>query len=343
MNKYELNNEAGTAVLELEKDSFKENLDDIPYEDFLYEVEKEILSEERNRENNNPNYLNDYLERIKERKENFLTKIKSEKRKLAAEILFEIEEVVIKNILEDKSGNRSLEFRIGDSEWQQEIISFVNENKDNLKELEMFLAEYKTLFEFEDDEESGNKYMAGIMAPLALQNIFEEKYSLEVSYPKPKEDVKYGIDMIATDRENNQVFLIQVKTNRNQIEKIIDKTLNKKRKEDEYEIKDKYEKKLVKVIPRFEFGDKNREMDKDYNDFSEGCLKYVNHNRDFFSGKGYETKGVYMYVPYVVRGEKFIGIDGTPTEKLWKILVAEGLEKKLGLPNKLDYGSVLKK
>lgn len=357
MNNFESIGQAGQALMEedakkerpVRKDQADANqkLDDVAYEDFICRVEEEILLEERNKNNNNAGYLNKYLEKIVEKKEVFLSKIESEKRKLSAKVLFEIEEIVIKNLIENKTGIRSEEFRFGDSEWQQEIIFLINKNKDNPEELQIFWDEYKALFDYENEVENGNKYMAGVMAPLALQNILQEKYGMEVTYPKPKEDVKYSIDMVAVDEQNKLNFLIQVKTNKDQIEKMINKDLNAPRNSDNADAQPSQEpnkgKKLIKVINRHEFGNAGESMHKDYKLFSEGCSKYVESNRDFFKDKGYKTTGVYIYIPYVMKSEKLIGINGEPNDKLWQILVAEGLETKLGLPKKLNYDTIIRK
>lgn len=344
MKNFELNNQGGTAVMEEEipvndnKTEDTPTLDNMPYEDFISEVENEILTEERDKTNGNINYLETWLDKIRKSKDVFLPQIKSEERRLCAKIFFEIQEVVLKNLIENKRGVRSEAFLIGDAEWQQEIIFLVNRLKDKPDELEAFWAQYKALFENEDDIEDGNIYKAGILATLALQNILTEKYGLEVNYPKPVEDVWYSIDMVANDRLKKNIFLIQIKTDKEEIEKIIKRDLNAKRNETNTE------KKLIKTIPRFEFGDDKIEMHKDYKDFSKGCSKYVEKNRESFrANSGYTTKGVYIYVPYVINGDKHIDIDGTPDEMVWKILVAENLENELDLPNKYNYDNLLKK
>ena len=165
-----------------------------------------------------------------------------------------------------------------------------------------------------------------------------DKYGLEVNYPKPVEDVKYSIDIVAYNELRKIIFLIQVKTDKTLIEEIIKRDLNTKRHKTETE------KKLIKTIPRFEFGDDKIEMHKDYKDFSRGCSKYVEKNRELFkSNNGYTTKGVYIYVPYVINGDKHINLDGTPDEKVWEILVAENLESELDLPKKYNYDNLFKK
>lgn len=350
MNKYELNNQAGVALMEElpaqdEQSDIVLEMDNIPYADLISAVEDKILSEERNKKNKNISYLTNYLEMIRDKKESFLKNIGSEKRKLLAKSFFEIEEMIVRGLIEDRVGSRSKEFKIEDSEWQQEIISLINKIKNNPEELKMFWDEFDALFDYEeneddeDDEKSANKYRAGIMAPLALQNILEEKYGLKVVYSKPIEDVECLVDMTAFDELGKNILLIQVKTDKELIEKIIKKDLRGESREGNDE------KELIKIIPRFEFGNNNDEMHKDYENFSKGCSRYVANNRDFFQGKGkgYEVKGVYIYVPYIIRGKKLIGMDGTPDYKLWEILVAEHLETKLDLPNKFDYGSVLRK
>lgn len=355
MNKLESNGGVGQAVMEEEIKNNQPaqikqvegglNLDAIPFEDFISEVEKAIFSEERSGNNDNVSYLEKCLGKTKEKKENFLAKIESEERKFFAEAFFEIEEVVIKNLIESKTGNRSEEFRIGDTEWQQEIIFLINKIKNNPTELKLFWDEYKAIFDYEDDVKSGNKYMAGILAPMALQNILTEKYGLQVTYPKPKEDVKYSVDMVAVDEQNKLIFLIQVKTDKEQIEKLIKRDINTSRNGQEKNTDSNQDarKELIKVIPRFEFGDRNGKMHEDYQIFSKGCSKYVENNRDLFKGKEYEVKGVYIYVPYVVGGDKLIDMNGMPHEKLWKILVALNLETKLGLPKKFNHDRVFKK
>lgn len=347
MNKYELNNQAGVALMEEppaqdEQSDIVSEMDNIPYADLISAVENRILSKERNKSNTNISYLTNYLDMIRDKKESFLKNIRSEKRKLLAKSFFEIEEMIVRGLIEDRVGSRSKEFRIEDSEWQQEIISLINKIKNNPEELRMFWDEFDALFDYEeneDDEKSANKYRAGIMAPLALQNILEEKYGLKVAYSKPTEDVECLVDMTAFDELGKKFFLIQVKTDKELIEKIIKKDLRGESRGGNNE------KELIKIIPRFEFGNNNGEMHKDYKNFSEGCSRYVENNRDFFQGKGkgYEVKGVYIYVPYIIRGKKLIGMDGTPDYKLWEILVAEHLETKLDLPNKFDYGSILRK
>jgi len=342
MNKYELNNQAGVATMEEppaqnELSGVNSEMDNIPPEDFIFAVEDEILSEERNKNNTNISYLTNYLEMIRNKKENFLTKIGNEKRRLLAKSFFEIEEMIVRGLIEDMVGSRSKEFKIEDSEWQQEIISFINKIKNNPEELKMFWDEYDALFDYEGDKKSANEYRAGIMAPLALQNLLQEKYGLKISYSEPKEDVECSVDMTAVDGQNKKFFLIQVKTDKELIEKIIKKDLRGESDKGNH----KNEKELIKVIPRFEFGNENAGMNKDYLNFSKGCSRYVENNRKLFQDKGYDVKGVYIYVPYNIGGEKLIEINGAPSYKLWKILVAEHLETKLNLPNKFDYGSVL--
>lgn len=349
MNKLESN--SGQAVMEESKNNqpaqIKQfegsfNLDSIPFEDFIFQVEEAIFLEERNKNNDNVSYLEKCLEKMKEKKKIFLEEIESEERRFFAEVYFEIEEVVIKNLIERKIGDRSEEFRIEDAKWQLEIIFLINKIKNDPTKIRMFWDEYKTIFNYEDDIKSGNKYMAGILAPMALQNILTEKYGLEVTYPKPKEDVKYSVDMVAVDDKSRKIFLIQVKTDKEQIEKIIKRDLNASKNglEINSDANQGNGKELIKVIPRFEFGDGGGEMLEEYQIFSRGCLKYVENNRNLFENKQYETKGVYIYVPYVVGGEKLIDMNGIPHEKLWKILVAEKLETKLGLPKKFNYDNL---
>lgn len=84
-------------------------------------------------------------------------------------------------------------------------------------------------------------------------------------------------------------------------------------------------------------------MHPDYQKFSNGCSRYVEKYKGFLNDGSYKTTGVYLYVPYVVKGERFIGIDGAPIGKMWQALVGGGLETKLGLPNKFNYDNVLKR
>ena len=131
MNKYELNNQAGVATMEEppaqnELSGVNSEMDNIPPEDFIFAVEDEILSEERNKNNTNISYLTNYLEMIRNKKENFLTKIGNEKRRLLAKSFFEIEEMIVRGLIEDMVGSRSKEFKIEDSEWHKGIISFIN-------------------------------------------------------------------------------------------------------------------------------------------------------------------------------------------------------------------------
>lgn len=229
MNKYELDDPVGATLTKEhlvrdEQPIIDLEMDNIPYEDFISAVEDEILSEERDG-NTDTFYFRDYLKIVKNKKENFLTKIGNEGRRLSAEALFGVEEMVVKNLIEKAEG-RSEEFKIEDAKWQQEIIFYINKNKNNPEELKMFWDEYDTLFAYEDDNQSGKKYKAGIMAPLALQNILQEKYGLEVVYSKPEDDVRCSVDMVAVDRKNKLNFLIQVKTDIKKIEEMIDKILN---------------------------------------------------------------------------------------------------------------------
>ncbi|RJQ32027.1 hypothetical protein C4572_01660 [Candidatus Parcubacteria bacterium] len=344
MNPFESNN-LGQALMEEEKT--EKNLDEIPYEDFIFQVEEEILSEERNKNNNNVNYLTACLEDVKARKENFLNKMENEDRRLTAKVLFEIKEVVLKNLIEARKGNRSEEFRVGDSKWQQEIIFLINKIKDKPKELQMFWDEYKALFDYEEDTENGNKYMAGILAPLALQNILEEKYGFEIHYPKPEEDVKYSIDMIAEDPDKKSNFLIQVKTNREEIEKMIKRDLEKIRRPNKdgktADQKEESGKEFIKVIPRFEFGNVDKKMDKNYQTFSKGCAKFMEKSERSFESDPKTTRGVYLYVPYVLNGDRLVDLTGNPKEKVWEVLVGEGLESKLDLPKRFNYDTILGK
>lgn len=344
MKNFESNNQGGTAVMEEEipiDDNKTEDiptLDNMPYEDFISKVEDEILAEERDKTNTNVNYLEKWLDKIRKSKDAFLPQIKSEERRLCAKIFFEIEEVVLKNLIENKKGVRSEDFLIGDAEWQQEIIFLVNRLKNKPNELEEFWAQYEVLFKNEDDAKNGNIYKAGILATLALQNILIEEYGLEVNYPKPIEDVRYLIDMVVSDKSKKNIFLIQVKTDKEEIEKIIKRALDTRRK------KTDTEKKLIKTIPRSEFGNDGIEMHEDYKKFSRGCSKYVENNRELFRDNiGYTTKGVYIYVPYVINGAKHIDIDGTPDKIVWDILVAGYLENELDLPKKHNYDTVSRK
>lgn len=348
MNNYELNNLVGTASAEeiptqKEQSATDSGMDNIPYEDFISIVEDEILSEEIDKYDTDVDNLKDYLKVIKKKKENFLIKIGDEDRKLSAEAFFGIEEIVVRNLI-GKIEGRSEEFKIEDAKWQQEIIFYINKNKDNPKKLEMFWDEYDALFAYENDNQSGNKYKAGIMAPIALQNILQEKYGLEVVYSKPEDDVRCSVDMIAIDRQNKLKFLIQVKTDIKKIEEMLDKILNPEKNKKEENSKQEKEKDIIKITDRSEFGKPNKNIHKDYQKFSNGCSGYVEKYKEFLSGESHKTTGVYLYVPYVVKGERFIGIDGMPiNDRLWKVLVGGGLEKKLGLPNKFDYGSFLKR
>ncbi len=347
MNKYELNDSACAAVMEEqpvqnEQSGINPEMNDIPYEDFISVVEGEILSEEIDKYDSNVADLKNYLKVIKDKKENFLIKIGDENRRLSAEALFGIEEMVVRNLIE-KIESRSEEFKIEDAKWQQEIIFYINKIKNKPEELKMFWDEYDTLFAYENDSQSGNKYKAGIMAPMALQNILQEKYGLKVAYSRPEEDVRCSVDMIATDEQNKVKFLIQVKTDKDLIKKMAGKVLNAGRDIREENSKQEKEKNFIKIVEKSEFGKSNKNTHKDYQKFSDGCSRYVARYREFFNDKSYKTIGVYIYVPYVVKGERFVGIDGAPTGKMWKALVGEGLETKLGLPKKFDYGSIPKR
>lgn len=344
MNRYELNDSVGATLMEEQPVKDRQldadlDMDVMPYEDFISMVEDEVLSEERDN-NTDALYLRDYLKIIKNKKEIFLTKIRDESRRASVEAFFGIEEMVVKNLIEKVEG-RSEEFKIEDAKWQQEIIFYINKNKDNSKELKMFWDEYDTLFAYEDDSQSGKKYKAGIMAPLGLQNILQEKYGLEVVYSKPEDDVRCSVDMVAVDRKNKLNFLIQVKTDIKKIEEMIDKILNSKKNNQEKISDTEKEKKLIEIVERTEFGKQNKDMHEDYQKFSNGCSRYIEKYKGFLNDEGYKTTGVYLYVPCVIKGERAIGVDGTPSHELWTVLVGGGLEKKLNLPNIFNYDSVL--
>lgn len=341
MNSFESNNiEQATAsekIGELNKSTMI--LDQVPYEDFIFQAEEEILLEEIDKENKNVKYLKSCLTNIKARKENFLKNIETENRKLSASALFGIREVILKNLIYSQTENNEVGFKIEGSKWQQEIIFLINNIKNNHEELQIFWDEYKTLFDYEEDRKSGNKYMSGILAPLALQNILKEKYGVNVSYPKPEEDVKYSVDMVAGSEDMN--FLIQVKTDKKAIDDMLERDFNASNRGIRLGQEDGKE--FIKVLPRYEFGKTDNEIDDDYKRFSNGCLNFVKNKNRIFEKENSETKGVYMYVPCFRNGKKIVGLNGVPDDEVWKILVAEGLESKLGLPKRFDYDSVLRK
>lgn len=329
------NDKKPEAGILLENEPIK-NLDSVSYPNFLREVENEIFSlrEEVGEDNE------DYRANIFSRKEKFLERLTDQNKIHLANILFGVEELILRNKTTVKNGVRDKNMKIEDVKFQQETAFFIEDNKKDFNLLEDYWDLYDDLFKVENNKTvvAGETLKHGILAPMALKNILDNKYNkndknknrMDFVYSTPEDDVKRSIDMIVIDKERKINMLIQVKgdaMNKKELEAMVK---SKIKSNENGKIKENEEKKdLIYIIPENKFSKRDTSIkDEKINEFNSGCADYMEEHGRILRDEGFKTIGVYIYVPSVVEGERWIEINGQPHPRLTK-LISDLLDIKL--------------
>lgn len=304
-----------------------ENLDSVSYPNLLSKIEEEIISLREEREDSDE----DYRAKILSRKEEFLGKLKDPNRIHLAGILFGIEELILRDKMAQKNGKRVESMKIEDVKFQQETAFFIKNNKNDFILLEYYWNLYDNLFKVENNKTiaRGETLKHGILAPIALKNILEDKYNkgkegsrMDFIYTTPEDDVRKSIDMIAIDKKSKINMLIQVKgdvMNREELEGMVKpkiKSGGNGKTNGSGEEKD-----LIYIIPESKFSKLDTSIeDKKIREFNGGCATYMNERSKIMKEDEFKTLGIYIYVPSMVGGEKWIEINGQPHPKLAKLI-----------------------
>lgn len=330
-NKFDANNAAGILL----EDGQIENLDSVSYPNLLRKIEEEIMSLRGERGSNDE----DYLTKILSRKEEFLGRLTDMNRIHLAGILFGTEELILRDKVATRNGKKNGSARIEDVKFQQEVAYFIEENEKDFSLLEDYWDLYDNLFKAEKNKTivRGETLKHGILAPIALKNILDVKYNkgkkgsrMDFTYSVPEDDVRKSIDMIAIDKESKINMLIQVKgdaMNREELEGMVKPKIksggNGKINGSEEE------KDLIYIIPENKFSKRDTSIkDEKINEFNGGCADYMDEHGKILKEEGFKTVGIYIYVPSMVNGERWIEINGQPHPKLTK-LISDLLDIKL--------------
>ncbi|MEK7070317.1 MAG: hypothetical protein AAB966_00765, partial [Patescibacteria group bacterium] len=144
----------------------------------------------------------------------------------------------------------------------------------------------------------------------------------------PEDDVKKSIDMIAVDNEKRINMLIQVKgdaMNKRELKEMVESKI----KSDAKINGEREEKELIYIIPENKFSRIDTSIkDNKINEFSGGCANYMDEQGKTLKEDGFKTIGIYIYVPSLVDGERWIEINGQPHPKLTK-LISDLLDLKM--------------
>ena len=315
-----------STVAGLEKE-----LDPIDHLEIMRKFEEDIFSIK--------SYERDALlfkDALGERKKGFIDKLSEANKIHLVNILFGLEELMLRNKIAEKNKIRTEDMKIEDAKLQQEIAYFIGDNEKDFKLLGNFWDEYEKIFENNGDKTS-NTLKHGILAPIALKNILESKYNgkdkkrLEFIYSTPEDDVKKSIDMIAIDNKNKLNLLIQVKgdaLSREELEEMVKRVASFKSNNQVNKDKEKME--LVTIINERDFSGRDTSIGKKLNDFNAGCSKYFAEHEKTLKESGAKTVGIYIYVPSVVGGEVWIDLNGHPNKKLSN-LISGMLDLKMGI------------
>lgn len=322
-------NKEGAVLLEEEpKEKDFEDLDSVTYPLFLHKIEKEIISLREDRGGSDEAYHKQILSRKRE----FLEKLKDENRIHLANILFGAEESILRDEIEKKNGKRTKSMIIEDVKLQQEMAYFITNNEKDLNLLEDYWYLYDEIFKIngKDTIDEGEKLKHGVLAPIALKNILDNKYNnggmkkrMEIIYSTAEDDAMNSIDMIAVDNEKKINLLIQVKGDAMSL-KELDKITKPKKSNGDSNNKEE-SKDLIYIFNEKDFADddtsiKEKNGGDKLNKFNRGCASYIKEHGDILKEKGFKTLGVYIYVPSVVEKEPMIDINGQPNEKLDKFI-----------------------
>ena len=329
--------EGGVLLEDEPKQAGFENLDSISYPNLLRKIEEEIMSLREEREGSDE----DYRAKILSGKKDFLGKLTNQNRIHLASILFGTEELILRDKATRKNGERDKDVRIENAKFQQEMAFFIKNNENNFILLEDYWDLYDDLFKVEKNKTivRGETLKHGVLAPIALRNILDNKYNrdksgkknrMDFTYSAPKDDVEKSIDMIAIDKEDKINMLIQVKgdaMNREELEGMVKlkvKTIGNGKINGSAEEKD-----LIYIIPENKFSRLDTSIeDEKINEFSGGCAAYMDENGKIMKEGGFKTLGIYIYVPSMIDGERWIEINGQPHPKLAK-LISDLLDMKL--------------
>lgn len=257
-----------------------ENLDSVSYPNLLRKIEEEIISlrEERGEDDE------DYRAKILSRKEEFLKKLTDPNRVNLANILFGAEELILRDKTARENGKKAENVKLEDVKFQQEVAYFIENNEDDFNLLEDYWDLYDELFKVEKNKTivRGETLKHGILAPIALKNILNDKYNknnddkkesrIDLIYSTPKDDVKRSIDMIAIDKEGKINMLIQVKgdaMNRKELEEMVKPKI---KSNDNGKVGGSGEEKdLIYIIPENKFSKRDTSIkDEKINEFNGG-------------------------------------------------------------------------
>lgn len=308
---------AATTLLEDEpkKDVF-ENLNLISYPELIGKIEEEIISLRNGAENNDENYRAEILSRKKEFQNNLIDENKIN----LTDILFGIEELILRDEMAEKKEERTKSMKIEDVKLQQKIAYFIDDNKKDLKLLKDFWDGYDRIFKNDGDETivNGEMLKHGILAPIALKNILDNKYNkgkekkMEFIYSTPKDDVNRSIDMMAINEKDKIITLIQVKGDVMNIGELKERIRPKMKSED------KEGKNLIYMIKEEDFSSRDTSMGNKLNEFNSGCAGYMSEHGETL--KGFTALGIYIHVPFMIDGQSLIDINGQPHESLEKFI-----------------------
>lgn len=302
-------------IEKLADSSFFEEADSLPFEEFLDALENELASAEKEDGETNEYYLN----KIKETKKFFIERLKNEKNKNAARVMFDIQEYV--NQFNFGLEKEELPIKLKGSELQRDSADFVfkNENKEELAE---FWRIYDKFFKLGGKKvaENGEGMKNAILSMVGLKKILTKNYIAEVFFTEPDVDVFNSIDMVARmdvkNDEERKVLFFQVKSLSGE------KISNVKWK-------------------KFDSDDLgwNTKFEEKENNFKKGCAKYLNDKASIFNKIGKENiSAVFVRLPIRDNGKVSVDIDGEPHQALEKFIVEkiDGDNPNLAKINKYD-------
>jgi len=285
---------------DLDNPSFFKDAEEVSFEDFLDMVENKLATMEKNENETNEDYLN----MVKGERKLFLEKIKDEKKKNAAEIMFDAQGYV--NQLNFGLEKGELPIKLKGSELQKDVANFLfkNNNQEEVKELWRI---YDKFFKLGGKKaiESGEGMKSAILSMVGLKKILTKNYIADVIFTEPNIDVFYSIDVIAMANVEN----------------------DKERKSMLFQIKSLNGEKITDVIwENFDSEDLswNTKFGEKENNFKKGCKKYFNSNADIFSKIDKSNiSAIFARLPIKSEGKSSIDMMGEPHEELEKYIVSK--------------------
>lgn len=278
--------------------SFFDEADSLSFEDFLDALENELASEEKEDGETNEHFLN----KIKEIKNFFVERLKNEKNKDVARVMFDIQEYV--NQFNFKLEKGELPIKLKGSELQRDSADFIFRNE-NKKEIAEFWRIYDKFFKLGGKKvaENGEGMKSAILSMVGLKKILMKNYIADVIFTKPDVDVFNSIDMIAMAKvkndEERSVLFFQVKSLSGEK---VSNVKWEKFDSDDLEWNTKFEEKE--------------------NNFKKGCAEYLEDRSDTFDKIGKEKiSAVFVRLPIKYNGKTSVDIDGEPHPALEKFIV----------------------